>query len=68
MHTVDFHTHLLSKEVNFNRIYDKIVLSVFSKSLNTNKNILIKKFFDGYVQALINNIHTSQKFKKLIKG
>lgn len=64
--TIDFHTHLLSKDVSFDRLYDKVALSLFSKSLNANKNVLMNEKYEGYVKTLINNIETSKNVNKIV--
>ena len=33
MKTIDMHTHLLNPQVKFNRLYDKLTLRFFAKSL-----------------------------------
>ena len=41
MKTIDFHTHLLSKDVSFDRLYDKVALTIFAKSFSASEDHLI---------------------------
>lgn len=66
MQTIDFHTHLLNPNLSFSRLYDKIAISLFAKKLGTNKDELINKKYDAFVQTLINNIQTSKYVKKSV--
>lgn len=66
MKTIDFHTHLLSKDVSFDRLYDKVALTIFAKSLNANKKVLLTEKYEGYVKTLINNIDTSNNVDKIV--
>lgn len=61
MNTIDFHTHLLSPNVSFDRLYDKLAISLFSSKLGVDKNELINKKYDAFVEAYINNIRSSKK-------
>lgn len=60
MQTVDFHSHLLNPNVFFSRPYDKVALSLFASRLNVNKNDILNRKYDAYVDAYINNIVTSK--------
>ena len=66
METIDFHAHLLSPHVEFTRVFDKVALTFFAKTLGTNKEQLLEKKYEGYVDAVINNIKTSKYVKKSV--
>lgn len=66
MQTVDFHTHLLNPNVSFSRLYDKIAISLFAKKLGVDKNELINRKYDAFVEAFINNIKNSKHIKKSV--
>jgi uncharacterized protein len=66
MQTVDFHAHLLSPDVSFSRLYDKIAITLFAKKLGVDKNELINKKYEAFVEAFINNIKTSKHVKKSV--
>ncbi len=66
MKTIDFHSHLLNPNVSFSRIYDKVAISIFAKKLGVNKDDLINRKYDAFVEAYINNIKTSKYVKKSV--
>lgn len=66
MQTIDFHTHLLSPDVSFSRLYDKVALALFAKKLGVDKDDLINRKYDAYVDAYINNIKTSKYVRKSV--
>ena len=66
MQTIDFHAHLLSPDVSFSRIYDKAAISVFAKKLGVDKNELINRKYEAFVEAFINNVKTSKHVKKSV--
>lgn len=66
METIDFHAHLLSPNVSFSRIYDKVAISLFAKKLGVNKEDLINRKYDAFVDAFINNIKTSKYVRKSV--
>ena len=66
MQTIDFHTHLLSPDVSFSRVYDKVALTLFAKKLGVDKNDLITRKYDAYIDAYINNIKTSKFVRKSV--
>ncbi len=63
---VDIHTHLLSSDVKFNRIYDKIALKIFGKKMGIDFSELKQDPYLGYTKALIRNIKKSKKIKKVV--
>lgn len=66
MKTIDFHTHLLSPELSFNRIYDKIALKLFAKKLGTSEEELLNGKFNGFLTSLERNIRSSQYIEKIV--
>lgn len=57
---VDFHSHLLSSEVRFNRVFDRLSLMFFAKKFGINKNELLKNGYDGYKRNLSKIIRESK--------
>lgn len=66
METIDFHAHLLSPHVDFSRFYDKVALSLFSKKLGVDKEQLIEKKYEAYVETFANNLLSSKYVKKSV--
>lgn len=66
MQTIDFHSHLLNPNVSFSRLYDKVAISLFAKKLGVDKNELINRKYDAFVESFINNIKTSKHIKKSV--
>lgn len=66
METIDFHTHLLNPNVSFSRIYDKVAISLFAKKFGVEKNDLLNRKYEAFVDAFINNIKTSKYVKKSV--
>ncbi len=66
MQTIDFHTHLLNPNVSFSRVYDKVALTLFAKKLGVDKNDLIDRKYDAFVEAYLNNIKTSKHVRKSV--
>ncbi|RXJ91115.1 mannonate dehydratase [Arcobacter sp. CECT 8983] len=66
METIDFHAHLLNPNVSFSRVYDKVAISLFAKKLGVEKDDLLNRKYDAFVDAFINNIKTSKYVKKSV--
>lgn len=66
MQTIDFHAHLLNPNVSFSRVYDKLAISLFAKKLGVNKEDLLDRKYDAFVDAFINNIQTSKYVRKSV--
>ncbi|MCP3670690.1 MAG: amidohydrolase family protein [Gammaproteobacteria bacterium] len=64
MKTIDIHTHLLSPKVEFNRLYDKITISFFAKSLGVDPKQLREHPYETYVAAMAKSIEESVHLKK----
>ena len=65
MKTVDMHVHLLSSEVQFNRLYDKMALLFFAKRFGLEAQKLFNSPYDAYVEALMRSIQTSSYVDKI---
>ncbi|MGB5919633.1 amidohydrolase family protein [Arcobacter sp.] len=66
MKTIDFHAHLLNPNVSFSRIYDKVAIALFAKKLGVNKDDLLNRKYDAFVDAFINNIQSSKYVTKSV--
>lgn len=66
METIDFHAHLLNPNVSFSRVYDKVAISLFAKKLGVEKEDLLNRKYEAFVDAFINNIRTSKHVKKSV--
>lgn len=60
MQTVDFHAHLLSSELKFDRVYDKLAIAMFGKKMGLDKSIALNTPYEAYKQALVSNIRNSK--------
>lgn len=66
MKTVDIHTHLLSKDVAFDRLFDKFAIEFFAKKFGLCKKELSKDPYLAYKNALIKNVQTSLHVKQIV--
>lgn len=66
MQTIDIHMHLLSSEVKFDRIYDKLAIKFFAKKMGVNPQNLIDNPYQEYTNSLVNNIRTSKYISKTV--
>ena len=66
MKTVDIHTHLLSSEVKFDRIYDKVAISFFAKKMGIELKEVVDNPYKAYTNALMNNIRESKYLNKIV--
>lgn len=64
MKTVDIHTHLLNPEVSFHRLYDKITIPLFARSLGADPKQLVKHPYETYVASMAASIRDSQHVDK----
>lgn len=64
MKTIDMHTHLLNPQVKFDRLYDKITLRFFAKSLGVDPVKLQASPYEEYVRAMANSIKNSKYIEK----
>lgn len=66
MKTVDIHMHLLSSEVKFNRIYDKLAIKFFAKKMGINPQALIDNPYKAYTDSLVKNVRESKYMDKTV--
>ncbi len=66
MKTVDFHTHLLSSEVSFNRFYDKLAIRFFAKKLGIKPKELIENPYSAYKKTITNLVRESKYLDKIV--
>ncbi len=66
MKTVDIHTHLLSSEVKFDRIYDKIAIRFFAKKMAIKPKELLQNPYQAYTKALIASVRKSKYLSKIV--
>ena len=64
--TVDFHTHLLSSDVKFDRLYDKIAIKFFASRFGMHPKELVRNPYKAYCEALIRNVKESQFLEKIV--
>ncbi len=60
MKTIDMHTHLLNPQVKFDRLYDKLTLRFFAKSLGVDPVKLQASPYEEYVKRLITRLNGMQ--------
>ncbi len=66
MQTVDFHTHLLSSRVKFDRLYDRIAIKLFAHKLGVDPKEIIKNPYQAYTDALMKNVKESPSLSKIV--
>ena len=66
MRTVDFHAHLLSSEVAFNRFYDRLAVRFFAKKLGIDPSELLNDPYGAYTRALIEGVRSSEYVEKIV--
>ncbi len=66
MKTVDIHVHLLSSNVSFDRLYDKIALRFFGRRFGIDSKEASKNPYNAYTRALMQNIEQSQFVEKMV--
>ena len=66
MQTLDFHVHLLSKEVRFDRPYDRLALRLFGRRFGIDVSRAIKEPYEAYVDALLGGLRASKYVKKAV--
>jgi uncharacterized protein len=64
--TIDFHTHLLNKNVKFNRFYDKLAIHFFGDKFGLNKKEILENAYNGYSNALMRNVRESEHLHKIV--
>ena len=66
MKTIDFHTHLLSSRVKFDRLYDRIAIFLFAHKLGINPKDIINNPYQAYTNALMKNVKESSNISKIV--
>lgn len=66
MQTIDIHTHLLSKEVNFDRAFDRFAIKIFAKKFGLDLKELKQDPYLAYTNALTKNVRNSKWLKKIV--
>ena len=66
MKTIDIHTHLLSSDVAFKRLYDKIALHFFAKKFGMDPKALVADPYGEYTRALVESVRNSQHVEKIV--
>lgn len=66
MKTIDIHTHLLNKDVKFDRMYDKLLLPFFAKRFGFDQKKLIENPYKEYVDSLTRSIRESEHIEKIV--
>lgn len=66
MKTIDTHVHLLSSEVSFNRLYDKVALRFFAKRFGIDAKALSKGPYKAYTDALMHSVKHSEHIEKIV--
>ncbi len=60
MKTIDIHTHLLNPQVRFDRLFDRIAVRFFAKSLGIDPVKLKQQPWKAYVAAMAHAVSTSE--------
>jgi len=64
MKTVDIHTHLLSPDARFDRLFDRISVRFFAKGLGVDPKRLRADPYNAYVEAMAGSIRDSRYVQK----
>jgi predicted TIM-barrel fold metal-dependent hydrolase len=64
MKTIDIHTHLMNPGVRFDRLYDKMTVRFFAKSLGVDPKALMLDPYETYVASMANSIRESVYVEK----
>lgn len=64
MKTIDIHTHLMSPNVSFDRLFDKITIRYFAKSLGIDPVQLMVNPYDTYVDSMARAVRESKHIEK----
>ncbi len=66
MKTVDFHTHLLSSSVKFDRLYDKMAITLFASRFGMSAKKLMQDPYNTYCESLMTNVKESKFLDKIV--
>jgi predicted TIM-barrel fold metal-dependent hydrolase len=64
MKTIDIHTHLMNPDVRFDRLYDKLTIRFFAKSLGVDPQALMADPYQAYVASMASSIRKSVYLEK----
>ncbi len=64
MKTIDIHTHLLNPKASFQRLFDKITIRFFAKSLGVDATQLAARPYETYVDSIARSIRESKHIEK----
>ncbi|WP_456379547.1 amidohydrolase family protein [Thiolapillus sp.] len=64
MKTIDIHTHLLNPQVRFDRLFDRVAVHFFAKSLGIDPAQLKQQPWETYVTAMAHAVSTSETVAK----
>ena len=64
MKTIDIHTHLMSREVSFERLFDRITIRFFAKGLGVDAKRLKQDPYGTYVEATAESVRASRYIDK----
>lgn len=64
MKTIDIHTHLMNPGVSFDRLYDKLTIRFFAKSLGVDPKALMADPYQAYVASMASSIRASHYVEK----
>ena len=59
MKTIDIHTHLMSPQARFDRLYDKFTVRFFARSLGVDPKALLADPYEAYVASMANSVRES---------
>jgi len=65
MQTVDIHTHLLSPQVRFDRLLDKLAMGLFGQGLGIDHAALARDPYRAYTSALVRSVRGSERVEKV---
>jgi predicted TIM-barrel fold metal-dependent hydrolase len=64
MKTIDIHTHLMNPGVSFDRLFDKLTIRFFAKSLGVDPKALMAHPYKAYVASMASSIRESRYVEK----
>ncbi len=66
MQTIDIHLHLLSKEVKFDRFFDRFAVTFFAKKMGIDPKELIANPYSTYIKSITDGIRASEHISKTV--
>lgn len=64
MKTVDIHTHLMSPQVRFDRLFDKLTIRFFARGLGVEPGELMADPYETYVASMARSLRESDKVER----